>query len=297
MKAYKVFDQDWNCRGYQYEIGKTYEMEESPVLCHRGFHACIKAIDCFNYKDFDSNNKVAEVDLIGIVVGLDGDKQATNKITIVREIKWTELLDMVNTGSGNTGYRNSGYRNSGDRNSGDRNSGDRNSGDWNSGDQNSGDQNSGYQNSGDRNSGDRNSGDRNSGDQNSGYRNSGDWNSGDFHTGVFNSEPAKKAYAFNKLLAMSEIKKIRSSPGANVCERFRLLKYRVRTQSGKYGGYRYLSYKASWRHFWESLSRKEKLDVVSMPHFQPNVFAEITGISLKKIEMYYKVSKIGEDNE
>ena len=227
MKAYKVFDENWRCRDYQYEIGKTYQMQGSPVLCHKGFYACIKAIDCFNYYSFDPRNKVAEVELIGEIVGIDGDKQTTNKITIVREIKWAELLDMVNTG----------------------------------------------------------------------YRNSGDRNSGDFHTGVFNSEPAKKAYAFNKLLAMSEIKKIRSSPGANVCERFRLLKYRVRTQSGKYGDYRYLSYKASWRHFWEFLSIKERFDVVSMPHFQPNVFAEITGISLNKISVYYKVSKRGKEND
>lgn len=30
MKGYKVFNSDWTCRGYQYEIGKTYEIAEHP---------------------------------------------------------------------------------------------------------------------------------------------------------------------------------------------------------------------------------------------------------------------------
>jgi hypothetical protein len=29
------------CRGFQYELGKTYKMDEDPIICQRGFHACI----------------------------------------------------------------------------------------------------------------------------------------------------------------------------------------------------------------------------------------------------------------
>jgi hypothetical protein len=191
VKGYKVFEPDWTCRGFQYKVGETFVEDVSPSVCNRGFHFCEKAVDCFNYYDFNPENKVAEVLALGEVV-TEGNKSCTNKIQIVREIPWTEVLEIVNTGKGCSGYCNSGdcnsgNRNSGNRNSGDWNSGDCNSGDCNSGDWNSGDCNSGNRNSGNRNSGDWNSGDCNSGDWNSGNRNSGDWNSGNRNSGDCNS--------------------------------------------------------------------------------------------------------------
>ena len=44
MKGYKIFNSDWTCRGFQYEVGKTYEMKEDPICCERGFHFCGKLI-------------------------------------------------------------------------------------------------------------------------------------------------------------------------------------------------------------------------------------------------------------
>ena len=186
MKGYKVFNPDWTCNDFQYKVGKTFEMEGEVIMCRRGFHFCKKATDCFEYYSFDSKNKVAEVEALGDVE-TEGNKSCTNKIHIIRELSWYEVLDLVNTGAGNTGINNSGYRNSGDRNSGNINSGDMNSGDMNSGDWNSGNKNSGYRNSGNMNSGDMNSGDRDSGYRNSGDRNSGNWNSGDTNSGNCNS--------------------------------------------------------------------------------------------------------------
>ncbi len=133
IRGFKVFDPDWTCRGFQYEIGKTYEEDVIPSVCNKGFHFCKQAKDCFNYYSFDPENKVAEVLALGEVVE-EGDKCCTNKIHIVREITWEELLTIVNTGKGNTGLCNSGNRNSGNCNSGNRNSGDWNSGNWNQGD-------------------------------------------------------------------------------------------------------------------------------------------------------------------
>ena len=48
MKAYKGFNKDMTCRGFQFEEGKTYE-EETASLCNSGFHACENPLDCFGY--------------------------------------------------------------------------------------------------------------------------------------------------------------------------------------------------------------------------------------------------------
>lgn len=122
MKGYKVFNSDWTCRGYQYEVGKTYEIAESPKCCKVGFHFCERLVDCFNYYLFDQNNKVAKIEVIGeIDFDNTNSKCCTNKIVILKELTWTEVLDMCNTGEGNSGKRNSGRYNSGDYNSGDYN--------------------------------------------------------------------------------------------------------------------------------------------------------------------------------
>ena len=195
IKGFKVFNPDWTCspngNTKQYTCPGKFEEDVTPVRCGQGMHFCKVAADCFNYYDFNPDNHVAEVAAYGEVVE-EGDKCATNKLEIIREIPWAELLEMVNTGKGcaglcNSGNCNSGNCNSGNRNSGNCNSGNRNSGDWNSGDWNSGNRNSGNRNSGDWNSGNRNSGNCNSGDWNSGDWNSGDWNSGDCNSGNRNS--------------------------------------------------------------------------------------------------------------
>ena len=48
MKAYKGFNRDMTCRGFQFEEGKEYA-EEKAELCRSGFHACERPLDVFNY--------------------------------------------------------------------------------------------------------------------------------------------------------------------------------------------------------------------------------------------------------
>ena len=48
MKAYKGFNKDMTCRGFQYEEGKTYKTDKAE-LCEAGFHACLNPLDCFKY--------------------------------------------------------------------------------------------------------------------------------------------------------------------------------------------------------------------------------------------------------
>ena len=191
VKGYKVFNPYWTCRCFQFEVGKTYEEDVKPMVCDRGFHFCEKAADCFNYYDFNSENKVAEVIALG-EVDSDGVKSCTNKIQIVREVPWDELLRIVNIGKDCTGLCNTGNRNTGNRNTGNRNTGNRNTGDWNTGNRNTGNRNTGDCNTGNRNTGNRNTGNRNTGnwntgDCNTGNRNTGNWNTGDCNTGNRNT--------------------------------------------------------------------------------------------------------------
>lgn len=46
--AYKGFDKDMKCRGFQYEEGKTYHMPGA-VLCKEGAHACTMPLDVLGY--------------------------------------------------------------------------------------------------------------------------------------------------------------------------------------------------------------------------------------------------------
>ena len=193
IKGYKVFNSDWTCRGFQYEVGKIFEEDVTPSCCDRGFHFCLKASDCFNYYKFCSDNKVAEVVALGDVDYADANtKCCTNRIRIVREIPWDEVLRIVNEGKDCTGLCNTGDWNTGDWNTGNRNTGNQNTGDWNTGNRNTGNQNTGDWNTGNRNTGNQNTGDwntgnRNTGDCNTGNRNTGDCNTGDCNTGNRNT--------------------------------------------------------------------------------------------------------------
>ena len=191
MKGYKAFNKDLTCRDFQYEIGKTYEMEDKPIICKKGFHFCKTIGDTYKFYPRDNGIRICEVEALGDISTENNIKFCTNKIKIVKEVTDSNLrkgnVGVSNSGYCNSGNYNSGHYNSGDQNSGDYNSGWCNSGDWNSGHHNSGDWNSGHHNSGDQNSGNYNSGYGNSGKYNSGHYNSGDQNSGDYNSGWCNS--------------------------------------------------------------------------------------------------------------
>ena len=143
IKGYKVFNPDWTCRGFQFEVGKTYKHDGDIGLCKAGFHFCRKASACFNYYDFNKNNHVAEVEAIG-KVETENDKSVTDEIVIIREIPWNEVLVIANEGTDCTGYGNTGDCNTGDWNTGNRNTGNKNTGNWNTGDWNSTNFSSGF---------------------------------------------------------------------------------------------------------------------------------------------------------
>ena len=82
MKAFKGFNRDMTCRGFQYEEGGKYETDKAKV-CDTGFHACENPLDCLTY--YKLNDSVYhEVEMGGeIDKRRDGDsKIASTKITI-----------------------------------------------------------------------------------------------------------------------------------------------------------------------------------------------------------------------
>lgn len=121
-KGFKVFNPDWTCRDKQYTCPGKFEEEGEPEVCGHGMHFCVNAADCFNYYKFDPDNKVAEVIAYG-EVQTDGDKSCTDKLEIVREVPWDEVLRIVNTGKNCTGRWNTGNCNTGDWNKSSFNTG------------------------------------------------------------------------------------------------------------------------------------------------------------------------------
>ena len=278
VKGYKVFNPDWTCREFQYQVGKCYEIPEKPVVCKRGFHFCKNLLDCYEHYRFDENNKVAEVTAYGdIDIDEYEKKYCTNKIKIEKELNWNEVLNMVNTGKNCTGFRNTG-----DCNTGNCNTGDCNTGDWNTGN---------------RNTGDCNTGDCNTGDYNTGNCNTGDCNTGNWNTGCFNTVE-QKIFLFNKLSdwtmkdwinseARSIFYDIRISPVQKINKKDMTEKEKEQHPEYQTTGF-YLKELRSEeiaeerQKYWNQLSQKQKDIVMAIPNFDKEIFKEITGIDVDK---------------
>lgn len=288
VKGYKVFNPDWTCRGFQYEVGKTFEEDVMPKCCEAGFHFCTKAIDCFCYYSFDPNNKVAEVLALGDVDSQSTNtKCSTNKIQIIREISWQELLDIVNIGKSCTGLGNTG-----DRNIGNFNTGDYNTGDWNTGHYNTGDYNTGNFNTGNFNTGNYNTGHFNTGNRNVGNRNTGDWNVTDASSGCFCTK-AQDILIFDKpsnwtvgywwnsdarylldTIPKSVVEWIYESDMTDE-EKEKNPTYKTT------GGYlKVFDESKSAQIWWDGLSNKNKEIIKSIPNFDAEKFEKCTGIKV-----------------
>ena len=268
VHGFKVFRPDWTCspngNTKQYTCPGKFEEEGELDVCGHGMHFCQTAADCFNYYNFDSSNKVAEVIAYG-EVRTDGDKSCTDKLEIVREIPWDEVLRIVNIGKNCTGRCNTGDRNTGNRNTGDRNTGD-------------------------RNTGNRNTGNRNTGDWNTGDWNTGDWNKSSFNTGCFNTEE-QKIMLFNKPSNMtysewldSDARYLLNQIPKDVVE---WVYEEDMTDEEKAahptykttGGYlKVLDESECGQLWWGSLSDRRKEIIKAIPNFDAEIFFQCTGV-------------------
>ena len=84
---YKGFNKNLQCRDFQYEIGKEYNMDGDIKCCENGFHACENPFDVFGYYEPDGNSRFCEVECSG-KESHEGDdsKSAFSHIKIVAEI-------------------------------------------------------------------------------------------------------------------------------------------------------------------------------------------------------------------
>ena len=112
MKAYKGFDKDMKCRGFQFEEGKTYE-EDNAKLCECGFHACEKPLDVFSYyAPSDGVYHEVELDDVCDERHSDDSKVCAKKIKIGAKLSIADLvkadvevtLSKIKKEETNTGY-------------------------------------------------------------------------------------------------------------------------------------------------------------------------------------------------
>ena len=95
IKSYKAFDENMRCRGFQYEVGKEYDMNGDIQCCKRGFHACESPMEVWDYYDM-LTSRFAEVEQSGkISTGADSTKICSSHIKIKAELK---LADIINIG-------------------------------------------------------------------------------------------------------------------------------------------------------------------------------------------------------
>lgn len=102
ITAFKAFNEDFTCRSFQYEVGKSYHIDGEITICKRGFHACKNPLDIFEYYPI-FNSKIAIVKLWGVVdllLGIDNpnidvydNKLCASNIYIEKELNFTDLIE------------------------------------------------------------------------------------------------------------------------------------------------------------------------------------------------------------
>ena len=92
IKSYKAFDKNMQCRGFQYEVGKEYEMNGEIKCCDRGFHACKSTMEVWDHYDM-LNSRFAEVEQSG-KIDEEGNstKVCSSRIKIKAELKLADII-------------------------------------------------------------------------------------------------------------------------------------------------------------------------------------------------------------
>ena len=90
--AYKAMDRNMQCRGKQYEVGKTYH-EDKADCCHAGMHACENPLDVLHYYPLKDSPRFFEVECGGNVDKSEEDsKLACTELTVKGEVNFAGLV-------------------------------------------------------------------------------------------------------------------------------------------------------------------------------------------------------------
>ena len=94
ITSYKAFDKNMQCRGFQYEVGKEYEMDGEIKCCNRGFHACKSPIEVWDYYDM-IGSRYAEVEQSGKIEKEENStKVCSSRIKIKAELKPADIINI-----------------------------------------------------------------------------------------------------------------------------------------------------------------------------------------------------------
>ena len=96
-RFFKATNGDMQCKGFQYELGKTYKTDKAE-LCKCGFHACRSPLDIFNYYhgEIGKDVRMFEVELKGATNEItDDSKRVGTEITFLRELTISELAELA----------------------------------------------------------------------------------------------------------------------------------------------------------------------------------------------------------
>ena len=87
MKVYKATDKDMKCRDFQYELGKTAEVDGDIDLCKNGLHACEMPLDVLGYYPPGDGSRYFEAELEDVSDEKSDDtKRVGKKLTLSAEI-------------------------------------------------------------------------------------------------------------------------------------------------------------------------------------------------------------------
>ena len=90
--GYKAFDNDLKCRGFQYEIGKSYKQDGDIQVCENGFHFCENPLDVLSYYDLTTSRFAVVSGSSNSSKCDDDSKIATAEITIKAELKLPDFI-------------------------------------------------------------------------------------------------------------------------------------------------------------------------------------------------------------
>ena len=92
ISTYKGFDAKMQCRGHQFEVGKTYTHDGRIKICQSGFHACKHPLDVFRYYSPVSSRYAIVTQAGNIARHAKDSKIASSIITIERELSLHDLI-------------------------------------------------------------------------------------------------------------------------------------------------------------------------------------------------------------